>query len=68
MGHPPLIASFVVRLMDEGADEGMEAPSWRVTVRHVQTGKELRFMRLSDAFAFMENCAQALPEAITPKE
>ncbi|HEY3367394.1 MAG TPA: hypothetical protein VGK74_20240 [Symbiobacteriaceae bacterium] len=70
MTQPPLIASFVVRLVHEAEAEpevgappvtgvqtaGGETP-WRVTVRHVQSGQELRFLRLEDALPFMAACA-----------
>lgn len=55
MTQPPLIASFVVRLYHETEAEG---DGWRVTVTHVQSGKELRFRRLEDALPFMENSAR----------
>jgi len=55
----PLIASFVVRLLRvEGAAPDPEGPPLRVLVRHVQTGQEMRCLRLEDAMAFMEHCLQ----------
>jgi hypothetical protein len=48
-----LIASFVVRVLHLTE---ADAPAWRVTVRHVQTGMETRFLKLADALSFMEEC------------
>jgi hypothetical protein len=45
----PWIASFVVRLT---------GPPLRVLVRHVQSGQEMRCLRLEEALAFMEHCLQ----------
>lgn len=58
VGEQPIIASFVVRLLLVGEEErNGDHPAWRVKVRHVQTGKEVRFLRLSDAVMFMEEAA-----------
>jgi hypothetical protein len=55
----PLIASFVVRLLRvEETRPGPNGPPLRVLVRHVQTGQEMRCLRLEDAMAFMEHCLQ----------
>lgn len=51
-----LIASFVVRVL-RMTDE--DSPAWRVTVRHVQTGREVRFAKLADALVYMEECTAA---------
>jgi hypothetical protein len=62
----PLIASFVVRVLHLTE---ADSPAWRVTVRHVQTGRETRFLKLADALAFMEACsADAPPIAVSPEE
>ncbi|BAD39791.1 hypothetical protein [Symbiobacterium thermophilum] len=49
MTEQPWIASFVVRLT---------GPPLRVLVRHVQSGQEMRCLRLEEALAFMEHCLQ----------
>lgn len=50
-----LIASFVIRLfrVTEPEADG----EWRVSVRHVQTGEEVRFTRLADALSYIEQAA-----------
>lgn len=59
MSEQPLIASFVVRLLRvEGSEPGQTGPPLRVLVRHVQTGQEMRCLRLEEALAFMEHCLQ----------
>lgn len=64
MTEQPLIASFVVRLLRvEGTGPGRTGPRLRVLVRHVQTGQEMRCLRLEDAMAFMEHCLQLPPPA-----
>lgn len=52
-----LIASFVVRVVHERQEHQPAKNPVRVTVRHVQTGEEIRFARLTDALSFMEGCA-----------
>ncbi len=51
------IAGSRVAMMTEAAGAGEQGP-WRVSVRHVQSGEEVRFTRLSDAMAFIEECAR----------
>jgi len=60
----PLIASFVIRLLRvNGAQAGPAQQPLRVIVRHVQTGQEMRCLRLEDALAFMEHCVELPPSA-----
>lgn len=60
----PLIASFVVRVVRPGeADMAADQVPWRVTVRHVQTGEERQFARLTDAIAFIDELSVGLQES-----
>lgn len=49
--------SFVVRLTSEPRelDSPDSQPLWKGLVQHVQSGEELRFIRMEDLYAFIED-------------
>ncbi len=48
------IASFILRFaqQDTAADESTPGP-WRGVIRHVQSNRQVRFVRMEDALAFI---------------
>lgn len=68
-GSNRITVSFVVRLTKEPReDDFMTADNeWRGLVQHVQSGHELRFLRMEEMFRFIETtsqeaCVGTLPE------
>ena len=49
----PEISSFVLRFVHEKPTKLAEAPIFRVSIRHIQSGQELAFIRWTDALDFM---------------
>ncbi len=59
-GSNRITVSFVVRLTKEPReDDFMTADNgWRGLVQHVQSGHELRFLRMEELFRFIETTSQ----------
>lgn len=54
---PPTITSFVIRFVfSPGSEppEGSSLPSYRGTIRHIQTEQELNFSSWQEAVAFIQ--------------
>ena len=53
---PPSITSFVIRfVMDETAPDTVIQPSYRGTIRHIQSDNEMNFNTWEDAVAFIQH-------------
>jgi hypothetical protein len=51
--QPPIISSFIIRfVLNEGQDEQM-LPSYRGSIRHIQSDEELHFHLWDDAVEFI---------------
>ena len=52
--HTPFISSFVIRfVMNEAPEEAAGQPSYRGSIRHIQSEEELHFYVWEDAVEFI---------------
>jgi len=60
-----LIASFILRFVQETLVDPAPSRAWRGMIRHVQTGQEFSFTHIEDALAFIRRYVEI--EANPPK-
>ncbi len=55
IGETPRVESFVIRFVQDRADEANEPAlsHWRGVIVHVQSNEEKSFIKIADAVAFM---------------
>lgn len=61
-----LIASFILRFVQETPADPAPSRAWRGMIRHVQTGEEFPFTHLEDALAFIRQYVDIEANPVMP--
>ncbi len=63
-----LIASFILRFVQETLVDPAPPRAWRGMIRHVQTGQEFPFTHIEDALAFIGRYVEIEAKPTMPHE